>query len=186
MSRGNYRQTIFPDDDHYAKFVRLLTRVSRRQRWVVLDWCLMPNHFHLVIQLVEDGLSDGMQELNGCYSRWSNARSGRTGTGHLVKNRFRDVRLKRDAHFWELMRYVPLNPVRAKLVEHPQDWRWSGYRAMIGLEHPQAFHQPAEALRFFAASPAVALRRYQQFVDDGRVHEGPDPWSDQLEASSRD
>jgi len=185
MSRGNYRQTIFPDDDHYAKFVRLLTRVSRKQRWIILDWCLMPNHFHLAVQLVEGGLSGGMQELNGCYSRWSNSLSGRTGTGHLVKNRFKGIPLKRDAHFWSVLRYIPLNPVKGKLVKHPADWPWSGYRATVGLEHPYPFHQPAQLLRFFAATPKVALRRYRQFIEDGLVQEVHDPWSDEPEPSRR-
>lgn len=172
MSRGNYKQRIFLDEYHYAKFTHLLIRVANRRRWIVLDWCLMPNHFHLVIQLADGGLSEGMREINGCFSRWSNLRTGRTGTGHLVKNRFLAPQVVREDHFWEVLRYVPRNPVKARLVRHPADWRWSGYRATIGLQHPLPFHRPAELLRHFGSSPAEALRRYREFVEEDKADLG--------------
>lgn len=120
FSRGNYRATIFFDEDHFAKYVALLDRVAQRRHWRLLDWCLMPNHYHLLIQLEDGGLSEGMRELNGCFSRWSNLQTGRTGTGHLVKNRFGCRNVIRDGHLWELLSYIPLNPVRADLVDHPK------------------------------------------------------------------
>ena len=175
MSRGNFRQTIFLDDDHYAKYIRLLGRVTKRRKWIVLDWCLIPNHYHLVIQLTDDGLSDGMRELNGCFSRWSNQQTGRTGTGHLVRNRFKSVGVKDEVHFWRLVTYVPLNPVSAGLAKSPADWPWSGYRATVGLEHPQAFHRPDELLRHFGGHGEEALDLYRQLVRGSH-----DPWSDQV------
>src|SRR5438874_1996259 len=75
MSRGNFRQETFLDGTHYRRYLELLERVAQRRRWTVLDWCLIPNHFHLLIQLRQGGLSDGMRELNGCFSRWSNAKT---------------------------------------------------------------------------------------------------------------
>jgi putative transposase len=179
MSRGNFRQTLFLDDDHFARYVHLLARVTRRRRWIVLDWCLIPNHYHLVIQLTEGGLSDGMRELNGCFSRWSNRRTERTGTGHLFKNRFESVGVVREGHLWALMAYVPCNPVDAYLVDAPEDWPWSGYRATVGLEHPYVFHQPAELLRYFSNNPSVALERYRAFVHERLVLGGHALWSDQ-------
>src|SRR3954470_5290488 len=111
MSRGNYRQRIFLDDEHYAKWVRLVRRVTGSNKWIVLDWCAIPNHYHLVIQLTDGGLSEGMRELNGCFSRWSNLQTGRTGTGHFVKNRYKHVGVAEEPHFWNLTTYLPLNPV---------------------------------------------------------------------------
>src|SRR5258708_40234546 len=119
MSRGNFRDTIFLDADHYAKYVRLLGRVAGRRSWRVLDWCFMPNHYHLVVQLTDGGLSDGMRELNGCFSRWSNSRTGRTGTGHLWKNRFRSLDIALERHFWAVFRYVPIIPVAGHLTPLP-------------------------------------------------------------------
>jgi REP element-mobilizing transposase RayT len=178
ISRGNFRQRTFLDDEHYARYLRLLQRVTTRRRWTVLDWCLIPNHVHLVVRLNEAGLSEGMRELSGCFSRWSNSRTGRTGTGHLWKNRFKSLAVVKSGHFWEILRYVPNNPVAAGLVARPEDWPWSGYRATIGLEHPYAFHQPAELLRFFGDKPDVAVVRYKKFVQDGLVRGGHATWSD--------
>jgi putative transposase len=165
MSRGNFRATIFFDDTHYAKYLELLTRVAKRREWCVLDWCLIPNHYHLLIQLTDDGLSDGMRELNGCFSRWSNLRTRRTGTGHVLKNRFGSVEVVDDGHLFELMRYIPNNPVKAELVQRPEDWRWSGYPAAVGIEYPHRFHQPAELLAYFGLG-AEALGRYKAFVSE--------------------
>jgi len=172
MSRGNFRQVVFVDDDEFVRYTQLLQRVTLRRRWVVLDWCLIPNHVHLVIQLTEGGLSDGMRDLNGGFSRWHNARTGRTGTGHLWKNRFKHLDLEDDVHFKEVLRYVPANPVRHGLVRHSEDWPWSGYRATIGLEYPFAFHRPAELLRYFGARRDEAVRRYRHFVREGFVRSG--------------
>lgn len=172
MSRGNFRQPIHLDEAHYAKKVRLLARVAKRRGWIVLDWCLIPNHHHFVIQLAEDGLSDGMRELNGCYSRWSNLQTGRTGTGHLIKNRFNLVSLASESHFLEVLRYVPINPVAHGVAKTVEEWRWGGYRANIGLEHPYPFHRPAELMRYFGADPIEAVERYRAFVYEGLVRGG--------------
>jgi putative transposase len=179
MSRGNFRQETFLDDIHYRRYVRLLERVAARWLWAVLDWCLIPNHFHLLIQLNRGGLSEGMRELNGGFSRWSNARTGRTGTGHLWKNRFKAVEIVEEGHFWEVIRYIPNNPVGPGLVARPEDWPWSGYRATVGLERPHPFHRPVELLRYFGARPQIAVVRYERFVRDGLVRAGLAPWSDQ-------
>jgi putative transposase len=172
MSRGNFRAKIFLSETHYSKYVELLTRVAKRRKWCVLDWCLIPNHYHLLIHLVDDGLSDGMRELNGCFSRWSNQQTGRTGTGHVLKNRFGSVEITDDDHLFEVMRYIPNNPVKAELASWPEDWRWSGYRANIGIDFPYPFHQPAKLLRYFGSSQDAAMRRYRKFVHEGLVPAG--------------
>jgi len=180
MSRGNYKQTIFPDDSHFTKYLELVDCVADLRRWIVLDWCLIPNHYHLLIQLQNDGLSDGMRDLNGRFSRWSNRETGRTGTGHLVKNRPTFVNVVREGHLWELLPYIPLNPVRAGLSEDPAGWRWSGYRATIGLEQPRRFHRPNELLRLFAQDRTRAITLYQALVRESRVRDGQPDWSDQV------
>ena len=84
-----------------------------------------------------------------------------------------------ESHFWELMRYVPINPVAHGEAKTIEEWPWSGYRANIGLEHPYLFHQPAELLRYFDADPGTAVDRYRAFVHEGLVRGGHVPWSDQ-------
>jgi putative transposase len=168
-SRGNYRQPIFADDDHYEHYLKLLTTVSRKYEWLVLDWCLLPNHFHLVLRLQDGGLSDGMRELNGGFSRWTNRIHERTGTGHLVKNRFGARPITGDEHMLEVCRYVPLNPVRAGLVERAEDWRWSGYRATSGLEYARIFHRPDLVLCLFHSDPQEARSRLADWVESGHA-----------------
>ena len=179
MSRGNYRQPIFHDTSHYLRYLVLLERVARKRGWVVLDWCLMPNHYHLILHLSDAGLSEGMRELNGCYSRWSNAARGLTGTGHLVRNRFNLRMIDTDEYLFELFRYLPLNPVRSsqQQISRPEDWPWSGFRANAGLEHPRSFHRPAELLAYFDPSPRRAHRAYRAHVRSGLGSCGS--WSDQ-------
>ena len=183
MSRGNFRQIVFLDDDEFARYLQLLHRATVKRGWIILDWCLIPNHIHLIIQLTNGGLSDGMRDLNGGFSRWRNARRGQTGTGHLWKNRFKSLDLDDDVHFREVLRYVAANPVRHGLVEHPEDWPWSGFRATIGLEYPYAFHDPSELLRYFGSTPREAIRWYRRFVKEGLVRAGHAPWSDQGDES---
>ena len=178
MSRGNFRGNVFIDEDHYVRHLAILERAAKRRHWVVLDWCLMPNHYHLVVQLTDGGLSEGMRELNGCFSRWSNERTGRTGTGHLWKNRFRSLDVTREGHLWEVFRYIPLNPVAAALAKAPEEWPWCGYRATIGADYPYRFHHPAELLKYFAPSPTVALRQYRTFVGDSLGRGSQPTWSD--------
>jgi putative transposase len=178
MSRGNYRQAIFPDDDHSARYLFLVDRVTARRKWIVLDWCLMPNHYHLLIQLTEDGLSDGMRELNGCYSRWSNAARELTGTGHLVRNRFTCRHVVTDSHLLSVTRYLALNPVAADLVSTPDAWQMSGYRALAGIAHPLRFHRSAELLKYLDSDPQRAGQAYQQLVCRSPVPIVLDPWSD--------
>jgi REP element-mobilizing transposase RayT len=185
MSRGNYRSAIFVDELHASRYLFLLDRVAARRKWHLLDWCLMPNHYHLVVQLTEGGLSEGMRELNGCFSRWSNTVRNRTGTGHLVRNRFPAKPVTTDAHFYRLAAYLPMNPVVAGLAESPHTWRWSGYRATAGIEHPRPFHRVSELLRHFGATPRQAVTAYRAYVEDSPVPNEPDPWSDDGGTSGR-
>ena len=184
MTRGNHRETVFPSDDHIARYCFLLDRVTTRRRWIVLDWVVMPNHIHLVVQLTDGGLSEGMRELNGCYSRWSHAIDGLTGTGHLVKNRFRAKVVDTEPYLLELLRYLPLNPVRIGMAATAADWRWSGFRAIAGLDHPRPFHHSSEALRHFGSSPQEARWVYQQHVRSGLGQAEQDPWSDDMVESA--
>lgn len=179
MSRGNFRQAIFVNDDHYSRYLLLVDRVATKRKWIVLDWCLIPNHYHLLIHLTDDGLSDGMRELNGCFSRWSNAVHDRTGTGHLVRNRFAHKHVTTDSHLLNLTRYLALNPVAADLVRSPDAWPWSGYRALAGIRHPVRFHRPAELLKYFHPNPKLAMAQYRTFVAGGPVPTELDLWSDQ-------
>ena len=142
----------------------MLGIVTVKYAWTVLAYCLMTNHFHLVFQIADGGLSAGMQWLNGSASRATNQRHGRSA--HLFRNRFSSVLIESEAHLVGACRYVVLNAVRAGLCAHPEEWPWSTYRATAGLEPSPAFLADGELLRRFAPSLPEARRRYE-FVADG-------------------
>ena len=98
----------------------------------------MTTHYHLVLRIADKGLAQGMSELNGSFARWANLRHGRSD--HLFGKRYGCNEITTDAYLLGACRYVVLNPVRAGLCKHPQEWRWSSYRASAGLEPPRGLH----------------------------------------------
>jgi len=172
-SRGNGRQRIFLDSGDNLKFLDLLGRTVERFRWVCVAFCLMENHYHLMIETPEANLSQGMHHLNTSFCLAHNKRHDRVG--HLFQGRFKSIVVDRDSYLLELARYVVLNPVRAGLADRPEDWPWSSYRLTAGLPVPAAF---AEAASFLAVTPLLDLfdgdrRRYRDFVADGIGRESP-------------
>jgi len=127
--RGNGRQRTFFEEGDYALYLDLLAAASARARVEVWAYCLMPNHVHIVLTPEDrDGLRRTFGELHRRYTGYVNAR--RRTTGHLWQGRFGSVAMD-EAHFVTALRYVALNPVRARLVKRAQDWRWSSTRAFL-------------------------------------------------------
>jgi hypothetical protein len=112
-----------------------------------------------------------MCELNGGYARFSNIRHGRCD--HLFGRRFSSREIKTEEYLLEACRYVVLNPVRAGLVERPEQWSWSSYRACAGLEYPLPWFAPKTLLQLFSPRPPEAVELYRRFVERGLVEEGP-------------
>ena len=184
-SRGSNREQIYWTDDDRWLFLRLLGIVSVKYSWTVLAYCLMTNHYHLVLQIAEGGLSAGMKWLNGTHSRITNQRHSRSA--HLFRNRFGSKPVESDAHLFRACRYVVLNPVRAGLCAHPDEWPWSSFRATAGLEPSPAFLAAGDLLRRFDSSLHEARRRYVEFVAAGigEVDELPDdPFRHTIDAVS--
>jgi putative transposase len=172
-TRGNSKRHIFDDDVDRLMFLMQLKRAAKRYGWTVLAYCLMTNHYHLVLQLSDRGLSRGMCELNSGFAASYNMRHGRSN--HVFGRRFWDDSIEADGHLYESCRYVVLNPVRAGLRDEPADWPWSSYRACAGLEHAPAFLAAGELLTFFGRDPARARRAYRSYVQEGRGQRQP-PW----------
>jgi putative transposase len=127
-SRGDRREAIFADDVDREQFLAVLGQALARFDARVLAYCLMGNHYHLVLYMRSGHLSRLMRHVNGVYTQAVNRRHGLVG--HLFQGRFKAILVDRDAYLLEVCRYVDLNPVRAKLVRSPDDWRWSSYRAL--------------------------------------------------------
>jgi len=179
-STGNFGEAVYLEAFDRSAFLELYARVVRKRGWVTYAYCLMTTHFHFVIRLVDGGLSEGMRELNGCFSRRMNAITDRTGRGHLFKNRFDARHISSDAHLLESCRYVVNNPVMAGMCEYPKDWGWSSYCACAGLCAPPPFLAVDQVLGLFGSDRERARAAYCAFVSDGLVR-----WSDQRKESVR-
>lgn len=163
-SRGNRGCRVYTDDHEREVFLSLFGRLAKRHSWSLGTYCLMTNHYHLLMT-IEEGLSDGMRELNGGFSSYTNAKNGLEG--HLFQNRFWYELIEDEAHYLQAARYIVLNPVRAGICASPEEWRWSSYRACAGLEFAPPFLAANELLRCFGSSPERARAEYRAFVSEG-------------------
>ncbi len=161
-SRGNERRNIFRSDRDRKAFLAFLGAAAQRFGWSITAWVLMTNHYHLVVQTHKPNLSRGMHWLNSVYAGWFNRVHKRRG--HLFEGRFKAFLIDREAYFAEVLRYVVLNPVRAKMVERPEDYRWSSYRATAGLESAPEWLDLDSVLPLFGGEKQPAQAAYREFV----------------------
>ena len=178
-SRGNDRKPIFKEDSDRELFLRTLAHVNARFHWICHAYCLMNNHYHLVVETPDGNLSKGMRQLNGVYTQAFNKRHGRVG--HVFQGRFKAILVQKDSHFLEVCRYVVLNPVRAKMIAQLRQWKWSSYHATAGIAGVSGCLTIDEILSHFGQRRAVAQEKYCEFVQ--AAIGSPSIWED-LEAQS--
>jgi putative transposase len=165
MSRGNARQRIFYDREDYIHFLARLSVASKRFGVRCWAYCMMLNHFHLLLQAGELPLWRMMQQLNSSYGQRFNRRHERIG--HVLQGRFKAPLVDGDSYLRRVLRYIALNPVRAGLVAHPADWPWSSYRATAGLLAPPPFLALDRAWAAFDPEPSIAQAVFAAFVAAG-------------------
>ncbi len=170
-ARGNARQPIYRDEVDRKRFLQLLGEEIDQQRWRCFAYCLMNNHYHLLLETPEGQLSTGMRRMNGTYTQWFNRRHKRVG--HVLQGRFKSILVDKNNYLLELCRYIVLNPVRARSVTKPQDWPWSSYRATAGKVTAPSWLDVAGVLRHFHRTQVVALHTYQQFIREGIFLDSP-------------
>ncbi|HUM17904.1 MAG TPA: transposase [Candidatus Nitrosotalea sp.] len=163
-ARGNDRQPIFEDDADRSRFLIVLASVVVRYHVRCHAYCLMGNHYHLLLETPDANLSVAMRQLNGVYTQRFNRRHERCG--HVLQGRFGAQLIDGHAYLHEVCRYIVLNPVRAGLVSHPHDWPWSSFRATAG-EAPAPGFLTVDWLRDLSgsASHAAAVRAYARFIE---------------------
>ncbi len=164
-SRGDRRGDIYADDSDRRRWLETLGGVCSRYNWRVHAYCLMDNHYHLVVETIEGNLSKGMRQLNGVYTQSYNRRHHHTG--HLFQGRYKAILVDKETYLLELTRYVVLNPVRARMVKNIGDWPWSSYPAMVGDSQLHDWLETDWLLRQFGKQRKRARVKYTDFVRAG-------------------
>ena len=162
ITRGNNRRKIFRSHDDYLKFTGLLQQQKNKLPFYLYAYCLMPNHFHLLIEMQDDLVSRIMQRVLTGYSQYHNRKYKKIG--HLFQGRYKSILCQTDRYLGELVRYIHLNPVRAKLVKRPEDFEYSGHRAYLGLDKT-GLVDTEPVLRHFGATKKRAVEVYIRFVE---------------------
>ena len=175
FARGHDRRKMFLDDSDHFSFLSRLERIASRHHWNVPVYCLMGNHYHLVVETPDGNLTVGMRDLNSSYCQRFNQRHERQGP--LLQGRYGAIVVEDDAYFLGLARYVLRNPVRAGLCGRPDDWRWSSYAGTVVPGRAPAFANPSELLALFDCDPDAARRSFAEFVS---LHDDKTVWSPQV------
>ena len=173
-SRGNAKAKIYFDEHDYRTFLDVLDFVVKRFNWLCHAYCLLPNHYHMLVETPEGNLSGGMRQLNGIYTQKFNWKHSRCG--HLLQGRYKAILVDKDEYLLELARYLMLNPVRAGICEHPEEYAWSSYRATLGKEVAPEFLTTDWLLAKFGDKRGRARRRFADFVQAG-MKRTVSPWS---------
>lgn len=164
VTRGNNKRTIFTGDRDRWFFSLTFDRVAKKYGWTVLAYCLMDNHYHVVISVGERGLSSGMCELNTAYAVWFNQQHGRVN--HLFGKRYWSRRLRTETSLFNAIRYVIQNPRRAGIPGPLEAHTWTSYAATIGLAFAAVKLDRDEVLALFGRTPESGIRRFSDVCEE--------------------
>jgi REP element-mobilizing transposase RayT len=172
-SRGNERKAIFKNNRDREKFLEYLQSATERYDALIHAYCLMDNHYHLLMETPSGNLSQIMRHINGAYTTYFNIKRKRPG--HLFQGRYQAILVEIDEYARELSRYIHLNPVRAAMGDRPEAYPWSSYRFYIGEGNPPDWLHRAFILGYFGDKDSLAQKGYQRFVDAllGREYKSP-------------
>jgi len=165
-ARGNSRDDIFLNDEDRHCFLQLFGEEIVQQGWICYAYCLMDNHYHLLVETPEGNLVCGMRRLNGRYTQSFNHRHGHVG--HVFQGRYKSILVEKDAYLLELSRYIALNPVRAGMVASPDSYAWSSYQGCAGLTASPDWFASELLMEHFGSAEA-----YIRFVEDGMKCSSP-------------
>jgi len=162
MVRGINRQDIFHDDEDRKRYLDTLKRITVESISDVLGYCIMSNHIHLIIKEGEAGISQLMKRLGASYAYWYNLKYQRSG--HVFQDRFKSENVEDDSYLLTVVRYVHLNPVKAQIVNKPEEYIWSSCRVYYGCpEFPPGLTQVSLVLDLFANQKKQAIENMRMF-----------------------
>lgn len=170
-TRGMEDASVFLDDDDRAQFLAVLGEVVARFGWICHAYCLLHNHYHLLIETPEGNLARGMRQLNGVYTQRFNRRHN--SGGNLFQGRYKAVVVERDRYLLDMCRDVVVNPLRVKTVKNLPRYPWSSYRATAGMVAAPSWLHTSWVLSQFGRSSKVAQRKYAEFVAAGEKLPSP-------------
>jgi len=162
-SRGNGRKNIFIHDSDREKFLHYLQTASERYGAMIHVYCLMANHYHLLLETPGGNLSSIMHHINGAYTTYFNIKHKRLG--HLMHGRYKSILVDKDAYAKELSRYIHLNPVHARIVTRPEDYFWSSYHDYLGLRESSSWLKRDFILSCFGPGGATSRKKYRAFIE---------------------
>ncbi|VAW78783.1 hypothetical protein MNBD_GAMMA12-3925 [hydrothermal vent metagenome] len=164
-SRGDRQEDIYHDDEDRENWLDIFSKVCVRFNWRCHAWCLMDNHYHILVETADGNLSQGMHYLNCVYTQRSNKKHMQVG--HVFQGRYTAILIQKDEYLLEVSRYVVLNPVRAGMVKDVYDWPWSSYRAMIDGSTEFMWFESHWLLSYFDKQRKRAVIKYIDFVQAG-------------------
>ena len=170
-SRGNERKDVFKSRKDRQQFLSYLESSVVRYGAVIHAYCLMSNHYHLLLETPNGNLSQIMRHINGAYTTYFNVKQKRSG--HLFQGRYKAILVEADEYATELSRYIYLNPVRAGIVANPEAYEWSSYRQVIGMSETPTWVTTSFVLGYFGGNSA--RDKYRQFVDEAVNREDDSP-----------
>jgi putative transposase len=172
-ARGNERGAIYRSDRDRMKFMELMKKAYERNGVIIHAYCLMSNHYHLLLETPYANLSETMRDLNGGYTTYFNVKHKRRG--HLFQGRYKAIVVEKEAHLVELTRYIHLNPVRAGMVEMPEQYEWSSYGMYLGTEKEVEWIKTGWVLARSGKRSGEARKAYRKFVERGIGAENKNP-----------
>lgn len=172
-SRGNEQKDVFKSQKDREKFQEYLESATERYGAVIHAYCLMSNHYHLLLETPSGNLSQIMRHINGAYTTYFNIKRKRAG--HLFQGRYKALLVEFDEYALELSRYIHLNPVRTGMVERPETYRWSSYQSYIGQSSAPKWLYLMAVLEYFWKLETGPQKKYRDFVEDllGKEYDSP-------------
>ena len=170
MNRGRRSEKVFYDKDDYQMFVALLEETSEVWNIRISAYCLMPNHYHILLQTPDGNIARSMRHINGVYTQRFNRRHG--VDGQLFRGRYKSLLVSADSYLLQLVRYIHRNPVKAGIAKVPEDFGWSSHKAYLSIAKKWNWLNKAFIYSILTKNKKEGIKRYRQFVaidDDDEI-----------------